>query len=199
MQHKSLLTVLLLRRVAFEGAEPFAPCSFLSRKVTADACLPRETSRPDRSYAEQTPAWHSPRGVQGGLHFWTSPCAPGLAGTPRGAKTELKRCGLFLELPNTMLTLLQPNICTQQSSLGCSFQELTGGRATRETSPGCSACLCWGTPRPELGLGLVLQGPVPVRTSLQNRRPCRDIDFPLRLPPCHGLDLQTTLIPPPSL
>lgn len=73
----------------------------LSGKVTADVCLPRETSLPDSSYPEQTPAWHSLRGVQGGPHFWASPCASGLAGTSQGDKTELKRSGLLLGLPST--------------------------------------------------------------------------------------------------
>lgn len=153
IQHKSLLTVLLLRRGAFRGAGVFAPCLFLSRKVTADACLPRETSLPDSSYPEQAPAWHSPRGMQGGPHFWISPCAPGLAGTPQGAKIELKISGLLLGLHSTELTPFQPNICIQQCPLGCSFQELAGGRAG-ETSPGCSPCLGWGMPRPEVGLGM---------------------------------------------
>lgn len=158
MQHKSLLTVLLFRRGAFWGYWCF--CLLLlslsiSRKVTADACLPRETSLPNGSYPEQTPAWHSSRGVQGGSRFWTSPCALGLANTSHGDKTELKRSGLLLGLPSTELTPLQHNICTQQCPLGCSLQDLVGNRAG-ETSPGCSPCPGWGLPHSELGLKLGL-------------------------------------------
>lgn len=138
------------------GPELLPPACFSPRKSwLMPACLGRLPSPTALNLNRQQLGIHQgvwrEAPVSGPLHVplgWQA-----LHGVP---KLSSKEMAFFwgCSAPNSQCS--KPNTCTQQWPLDCSCQEqsLSAPSRASETSPGCSPCLEWRTPYPELGLGL---------------------------------------------